>query len=98
VERAVRVRLTAPTPQPVPPGRSGHRAAGSHGNNSIGTARLLPNGAIELDLHADDSSAIGGHALFAIGADDPRHALLRDRLRAERRTIRTGERVLLMAF
>lgn len=43
---------------------------------TIGTAELLPDGAIALDLRAEDDNGAVGHAQFRITADDPAHATL----------------------
>jgi hypothetical protein len=65
---------------PVPPGRMARAAV--HGPGYVGTARLLDDGAIELDLRADEDDVIvGAHALLRVAPGSIAHAQVSNRRR-----------------
>jgi len=82
-------RFWAEASLPVAPGRA-VRAA--HGADYIGTARLLDDGAVELDLRADDDVAVGAHALFRVMPGSPIHGRIMER---QRRGLEEGPTLLL---
>lgn len=61
---------------PITAEQDGELESATDPSGAIGTAELLPDGAIALDLRAEDDNGAVGHAQFRIAADDPAHAAL----------------------
>jgi hypothetical protein len=69
---------------------------GRRGRAPVGTATLLDDGNIELDLRAESATGIIGHALFQLGPDDESHAALRKRISGSGRRGRASSRTIVL--
>jgi hypothetical protein len=61
---------------PASPQQARREAAAVEGSSHIGTAKLLADGAIEVNLRASDDSGAIGHFLWTVNKDHPRYATL----------------------
>ena len=80
---------------PITAEQDGSLESTAERSDAIGMAELLPDGAIALDLRAEDESGAVGHAQFRIAADDPAHAVLAAHAFAAGLESAPGTRILL---
>jgi hypothetical protein len=80
---------------PIDPGPALQRRRRG-GAASIGTATLLENGKIELDLRAENDDGVIGHALFELDQTDEGYRSVRNRFAPSGRRSRKGSRTIIL--